>query len=97
MQAGGLSLVIGRNRSPNALIQGVGGQIVLILSPTKVLAYLPLAQIQAFQHHPHIAFAGPVELDRARFAQFIALLQQSRRAGEQPSNHMTATTADADT
>lgn len=89
-QAGGLSLVVGRGHSPEALIQGAGGRIVLALSSTKVLAYLSLATRLAFQHHPHITFAGPVELDQVRFAQFIAMFQQDRHASAQSSNQTAA-------
>jgi len=89
VQSGRLSLVVGRDSSPRALIQGAGGRIVLVLSSTKVLAYLSLATHLAFQHDPRIAFVGPVELDQARFAQFIAMLQQGRSAGTQSSTGTT--------
>ncbi len=89
VQSGGLSLVVGRDSSPEALIQGAGGRVVMVLSSTKVLAYLSLSTHLAFQHDSRIAFAGPVELDQARFAHFVAMLQQGRNAGMQSSARTT--------
>lgn len=77
LESGRLSLVVGRGRSPAALVQGVGGRVAVVLSSTKVLAYLSLSTHLAFQHHPGIAFVGPVDLDQARFAQFISMLRQA--------------------
>lgn len=81
-QTDGLSLVVARERSPRALIQGAGGKVVMELSPTTVIAALSLATHLSFRHHPDLRFVGPVTLDPARYAQFVSTLQQRNQPGD---------------
>jgi hypothetical protein len=76
LQSDSLSLVVARERSPKALIQGAGGKVAIELSPTTVIAALPLATHLSFRNHPDLRFIGPVTLDPARYAQFMSVLQQ---------------------
>jgi hypothetical protein len=71
----GLFYVRGRTRSPSALVQGVGGQIVVHLpDPRRVLAILPLESHADLQRQPEIAVAGQVAVDADRFAGFARLV-----------------------
>jgi hypothetical protein len=70
----GLYLVIGRSRTPSGLVRSAGGEIVLQLSPLKLLAVLPVESYLGFRAHRDIVFIGPVSLDQARYAQFTARL-----------------------
>lgn len=71
--AQGLYLVIGRGRSPFALVRGAGGTPLLQFPRSFVLlALMPFAAFLALRGHPQLRHIGPVTLDHARFEQFAA-------------------------
>ena len=74
----GLFLVTGYGPSLIPLVKSAGGEVVLRLSDTRVLASMRFKTYLAFRQNPEIAFIGPVSIDRERFARFMALLAQSR-------------------
>jgi hypothetical protein len=79
---GVMSLVVAHKSSPKALIRGVGGKVVMELSPTTILATLSPATHLSLRKHPDLRFVGPVTLDPARYAQFVSVLQQRNQPRE---------------
>lgn len=74
---GGRSLffVVGRAGAPDAIVASVGGSVVTHLPDRRrVLALAPLEALGTLTSHPEVAIAGPVAVDRARFAAFARLV-----------------------
>ena len=74
----GLYLIAGRGVPLAGLVRTAGGRITIQLPQNKVLAVLPVDSFLAFRQHPDIAFIGPVSIDQARFAQFVAGIKQAQ-------------------
>lgn len=56
--------------SPDAAVNSVGGSIVAVLGPARVIAVVDLALLGQLQRHPDVVRAGAVSVDHARFARF---------------------------
>ena len=68
----GMYLVMGEAASPEEMIIGSGGSIVLRLSNLQVLAMLSFDTYLSFMRSRKISFIGPVSVDQQRFARFLS-------------------------
>ncbi|MFN2197909.1 MAG: hypothetical protein ACK2UW_17450 [Anaerolineales bacterium] len=83
VQMGGAAsfLVVGRQSSPESLVQAVGGQVIARLGERRVLAVMPVAAGFGLGAHPQIQLCGPVSIDFKRLA---AVLGGQQSTGETP-------------
>ena len=68
-----LCLVVTRG-SPAPALNSVGGTVVAVLSPDRVIAVVDMTLLGQLQRHPDVLRAGSVSVDPARFAQFQRLI-----------------------
>lgn len=75
LASGSLSLCLVTTRgSAVPAINSVGGTVVAVLSPDRVIAVVDMTLLGRLQRHPDVIRAGSVSVDPARFAQFQRLV-----------------------
>jgi hypothetical protein len=77
----GLFLVIARLSDPAPRVRALGGQVVMRLNGTKVMARMELNQALALLKEPGIDKVGGIHLDVERYHKFLA----AQGGGEAPS------------
>lgn len=74
-------LVVGRESCPAGVVQGAGGQVLMLLGERRLLAVLPLVTGFGLKNHPQIQLCGPVSID---FKRLVAVLGGQQSAGLSP-------------
>lgn len=78
-----LCLVIG-DTEPVAAIAAVDGTLVGLLGSGRVLALVALDRLPVLRQQPSVRHAGPVNVDRARLAEFARLTGNTLSAPPNP-------------